>query len=46
MGYALNELGKYEEALLQLTKTIKIKEDYPMAYSNRAFSYRNLGRYE
>jgi serine/threonine protein kinase len=45
LGYALNHLGKYEEALDAINKGLSIRE-HPALYAYRAFSNKNLTRYE
>jgi tetratricopeptide (TPR) repeat protein len=45
-GFALGNLGRYEEAVASFDEAIKIKPDHADACNNRGFALHNLGRYE
>uniref|UniRef100_UPI00117774EA TPR end-of-group domain-containing protein n=1 Tax=Calothrix rhizosoleniae TaxID=888997 RepID=UPI00117774EA len=45
-GYALGNLGRYEEALASYDKAVVIKPDYHEAWYNRGYALGNVGRYE
>ena len=45
-GYALRELGRYEEAIAAYDKALKIKPDYHLAWDGRGVALNELGRYE
>ncbi len=44
-GYSYFQLGRFEDALLDLTNTIKINENYVQAYIYRAKTKQQLGSY-
>lgn len=46
IGIALSKLGQHEAALANHDKAIKIKPDYPQAWSGRGFVLSELGQYE
>lgn len=39
-------MGKYEEAIKDINKVIKINKENSMAYSSRSYSYIQLEKYE
>jgi len=43
---ALNEEGKFQEAIDHCSQTIRIKPDYYIAYNNRGNAYSKLGKYQ
>ena len=45
LGYSLNQLGEYEEALPLLRQAMKIAPDRPNAYKNIGMALEALGRY-
>ncbi|MGD9779610.1 tetratricopeptide repeat protein, partial [Methanomethylovorans sp.] len=45
-GYALNALGRYEEALQACDKAIEIDPNYLYAWSHKGFALYGLGRYD
>ncbi|NQE52135.1 Photosystem I assembly protein Ycf3, partial [ANME-1 cluster archaeon GoMg3.2] len=45
-GVALDDLGRYEEALKAIDKAIVLKPDYAEAWNNRGVALDDLGRYE
>ena len=40
------KLGKYEEAIVEYDKALKVNPKYVDAYNNKGLSLHNLGRYE
>ena len=44
-GITYGELGQYQLAIEDFTRTIGLKQDYPDAYFNRGFAYAKLGQY-
>ncbi|MGD2072199.1 MAG: tetratricopeptide repeat protein, partial [Candidatus Thorarchaeota archaeon] len=45
-GLALDNLGKYEEAISCYDEAIKIDPQYALAWSNKGLALDNLGKYE
>jgi tetratricopeptide (TPR) repeat protein len=45
-GFALGNLGRYEEAIASYDQALEIKPDYHEAWYNRGNALDNLGRYE
>ena len=45
-GITYGELGQYQLAIEDFTRTIGLKQDYPDAYFNRGFAYAKLGQYQ
>ncbi|MGB5595240.1 MAG: tetratricopeptide repeat protein, partial [Crocosphaera sp.] len=45
-GIALDDLGRYEEAIASYDKALEIKPDKDEAWNNRGVALYNLGRYE
>jgi len=45
-GYCLDELGRYEEALVSSEEALRIKPDYASAWHNKGNALNELGRYE
>jgi len=45
-GVNYDEQGKYEQAISEYIKAIKINPNYADAYNNRGVSYYNQGKYE
>jgi tetratricopeptide (TPR) repeat protein len=45
-GYALDELGRYEEAITSYDRSLELKPDKDQAWNNRGISLGNLDRYE
>ncbi|MGL4375319.1 MAG: CHAT domain-containing protein, partial [Microcoleaceae cyanobacterium] len=45
-GSALDDLGRFEDAIGSYDNAIKIKDDYPEAWFNRGNALFNLGRFE
>jgi regulator of sirC expression with transglutaminase-like and TPR domain len=45
LGYAYNDLGRYQQAIEDFRQAVKIKPYYGSAYFNLGFSYGSLGRY-
>ena len=45
-GYALRELGKYEEAVAACDMALSIKSDYYEALINKGLALHDLGKYE
>lgn len=42
IGVAYNDIYKYDEAISNLNKAIELKDDYALAYANRANSYNQI----
>jgi tetratricopeptide (TPR) repeat protein len=45
-AYAYAEIGKHDEAIVDLTEVIRLKPDDAGAYHNRGNAYRDKGEYE
>ncbi len=45
-GYALNALGRYEEALRAYDEAIRLNPEYKEAYYNKGATLEQIGRYE
>lgn len=45
LGYSLNHLGRYDDAIQQLNKGLELGEHHSL-YAYRAFSYKILARYD
>ncbi len=46
MGDALDEMGKYDEAIMSYDKAIAIKKDYYLALNNKGVTLKKLKKYE
>lgn len=44
LGYALINVGRFEEAIPHLDKAIEIDETFAIAYSNRCYAYLQTGK--
>jgi tetratricopeptide (TPR) repeat protein len=44
-GYALNSLGKYDEAIKAYDEAIRLDPDYAMAWNNKGIAFYSQGRY-
>lgn len=45
-GYALAQLGRYEEALVAINKSLELKPDSAAALDSKGFAYFGMGRYD
>ncbi len=45
-GFAQNNEGEYDKAIVTFTKAIELDPDFALAYNNRAWAYLELGEYE
>jgi len=45
-GFALYNLGRFEEALYYYNRAVRISPNYAGAYNNRGTAYAGLGKYE
>ena len=45
-GYAAEDKGDHQTAIVEYTDAIRLKPDYPDAFNNRGLAYKNLEQYD